>query len=322
MRHFMHFLRTLFIWGLIAAGLYITAPRWQASLQSLQLDQQFTQKVTKASEQTTPSGWKPLEKWWLIGANGTLTYNATALPQYTTEIQAAAHWWNQLAGHTIIQTQTNQKSADVYLAPVSGKYFNFSGLTGNNHLLLFNASVLDGGDANDIENVFIHEFGHALGLDHAPQRDNEVMSPTQAIAHTLQAPTSYDRTALTATLKRLKLVQAKKLTADNYTRIASQTLLPSATNNLSDATYNGREALASVIGGVITSAKKQDDSALDKLITANKANETKLEGNNVTDQQIKQAEKTLDQLIRAAKMESDFPHAYSTTATDVYQTTQ
>ncbi|KRL13901.1 hypothetical protein FD09_GL001934 [Schleiferilactobacillus perolens DSM 12744] len=318
MRYIWRFFTFLFQLAIVAGLLLLMLfgiRKWQTYDQVHRVSQMISQEQNTSA--SAPKNWDTLEDWWLVNANGQLIYNTKALPQYQNEVAQAVSWWNKAAGKQIIIPQTTQTIADVYFAPVRSEYLSFSGLASNNHKILFNETAQKNNTNNaDVVNIFIHELGHALGLAHAPQSYNDVMSPSQIASGAVRQVSQYDRDALTSALNRINKVRSQSVSAAAYVTIAGQQPVTAASlTNLSDPIQNARQPLADVLQQTITKATNADNDQTTTIDTA-KQYLQKLkydaDANNTT---IHAAENALRALIVANKQEKYFPFAFSNSDT-------
>lgn len=313
----------ILVYGVGIAVLFFTVPQLYHKYSDYVQKERIFTKVQQATNQVSnaaaPEDWQTLNNWWLVNQNGTLIYDATNL---TAQDQAAVHqaaaWWNQMAGKDIVIQQENAtQKADVYITYVNDKYLNFSGLTGTNHLLLINrASLVAQSDEsnvnNDTVNILIHELGHALGLAHAPQSYNDVMSPKQVADGTIKTVSNYDRGALKASFRRMTSALHQNMSEDSYMQVASQTPYPDL-NRIGDETYNARDGVASTLNSTLAKVKKekgmtdQQKNILSDSETSLKA----IQDNDLaSDKAIVTAQENLKALIEAFHLQNDFPQAY------------
>lgn len=277
------------------------------------------QATNQVSNKEAPENWQTLNNWWLVNQDGTLIYNASHLSAKDQNLAGkAADWWNQLAGRTLISAQTDTTTnADVYLAYVNNNFLNFSGLTGTNHLLLINqaslsANTTSNSQDNDTINIMIHELGHALGLAHAPQSYNDIMSPKQIADGAVKSASNYDRAALSASFTRMASALHQNMSDTSYMQVAAQTPYPNL-NRLGDQTYNARDGLASVLSSTLAKVKhKTDITDQQRTIVADAKESLKAlqSSADLTDKQITAAQGDLEALIEAFKLQSYFPQAY------------
>lgn len=314
MRVLWRFITFLFQFAIVAGLvllLLVGIRKWQTYDQVHRVSQLISeQQNTSAS---APKGWSTLESWWLADENGQIVYNAQALPKYQTEAASAAAWWNKAAGRTIIVPQTTQAAADVYLAPVQSKYLSFSGLASNGHKILLNTTAQKNNTSDtDVINIFIHEFGHALGLAHAPQSYNDVMSPSQIASGQVRQVSQYDRDALTAALARISKVKAQGVTDQAYTAIAGQQpLTSSGLTHLDDPVQNARQPLVDVLTQTISRISKQGETDDATLANAKEYVQRLKYNEDVSDATIHGAEDTLHTLAVNYHLEKYFPFAFN-----------
>ncbi|MFD1672599.1 matrixin family metalloprotease [Agrilactobacillus yilanensis] len=284
-------------------------------LQKERIVTKVQQATNQVSNQEAPENWQTLNNWWLVNQNGTLIYNAENLTvQDQAAAKQAADWWNQLAGRTLITVQTNQGTqADVYLAYVDNKYLGFSGLTGTNHLLLINQAIFSENESsNDVTNILIHELGHALGLAHAPQDYNDVMSPKQVATGELKTASNYDRAALKASFTRMNSALHQNMSQASYMQVAAQTPYPDL-NRIDDMTYNAKDGIAATLQSTLAKVKNKTGltAAQQTALTDSKASLKKIENDDgATDKEILAAQTNLQRLIEAFNLQSYFPQAY------------
>ncbi|ERL64869.1 matrixin family metalloprotease [Schleiferilactobacillus shenzhenensis] len=307
---FIKFVSQLMIVAGLVLLLIVGIRKWQTYDQVHRVSQLISQQQNTSA--SAPKGWSQLENWWLAGENGQIVYNAQALPQYQTEAASAAAWWNKAAGRQVIVPQTTQANADVYLAPVESKYLSFSGLASNSHKIMLNITAeKNNKNDSDVINIFIHEFGHAFGLAHAPQSYNDVMSPSQIASGEIRQVSQYDRDALTAALNRIAKVKAQGVTAQAYTAIAGQQpLADSGLTNLRDAVQNARQPLVDVLTQTIAKAGKQDEGASPSVSTAKDYLQRLKYNDTVSDETIHGAENALHTLAVDYHLEKYFPFAF------------
>lgn len=277
------------------------------------------QATNQVSNKEAPENWQTLNNWWLVNQDGTLIYNATNLSAKDQSLAVqAADWWNKMAGRTLITSQTDTGiNADVYLAYVNNNYLNFSGLTGTNHVLLINQASLSTNSTssnqdNDTVNIMIHELGHALGLAHAPQDYNDIMSPKQIADGVIKSASNYDRAALDASFTRMASALHQNMSEVSYMQVSAQTPYPDL-SRLSDQTYNARDGLASVLNSTLAKVKHKTDITDQQeqvLANAKEGLKSLQSETELTDKQIMAAQSDLEALIEAFELQSDFPQAY------------
>ncbi|WP_416353973.1 matrixin family metalloprotease [Agrilactobacillus fermenti] len=310
---FVLYLSLIVFFGLMIPKIY---QEYHDFTQRQQIFSRVREAQNQVSNQAAPANWQSLNNWWLVNQEGVLYYNDSYLnTQQRALTRQAAAWWNQAAGQTLIQPQPNNVSkADVYLAYVNDDLLNYSGLTGTNHLLLLNqADMTRANNENDTLNVIIHEFGHALGLAHAPQSYHDVMSPSQVATGQVQQASNYDIQALKASLSRMQSALHQNMTIESYQQVAGQTPYPTDLTALADPLQNGRASLAAVITGMIQKVSHRDNlTAQQTQILQRTKTSVKTITNNeaASDQQIRKARADFKQLITAFNLQNYFPQAY------------
>lgn len=324
MRVFGRFLKWLFYAFLIGLIIY-TAPRLYHKYGAYLQQQKIFTRVQKAENQVTnkaaPADWQSLNSWWLVNQSGSLIYNDQHLSAKDQQLtRRAAQWWNKAASRDVILAQTNKDTrADIYLGYVNDKLLNFSGLTGTNHVLLLNKASFDTAETdNDTLNVLIHELGHGLGLAHAPQSYNDVMSPKQIVTGEVKAVSTYDTEALKASFQRMASALNQGMPEANYSQVAAQTPYPDL-NRLGDETFNARDGLTSTLSSTLTKAKRsgQLSAAQEKLIAQSQADLKQVQNDEqASDQAIQKVRQDLQNVIRVFDLQSYFPQAYPDSQSD------
>lgn len=259
MKKLLKFLFWLMFWTAIVFKLSTIAPLRQAIKESYQnisanlsllTNQQFAQRST-----ITSSG---RQNWWLTGNDQVLTYRVLDNKLAPSALSAAS-WWNQVAGKTVVVPASSEAKPDVYITSftLKNEKTQVSGLTTNYHMMLINTD-----QANDtiMDNTVIHEMGHALGVGHSDQLNNEVMSPSQASNAPLAIAQPYDKKMLTRAMKNWKKSSESAGTNDVlYQQLSQMANYPDA-----DTLKNKNYGRSIIVESLLVSAAQQDEHS-DKL---------------------------------------------------------
>lgn len=135
-------------------------------------------------EQVLPYASHPILTYNSYNSNGQIVYYSNS--KFSTQLDEAANYWNQVLGTTVFVKTTNSLATNMTLKVsdvtngTTGDSSYLMGAYGNYGLMFVNLSFIgkDQGNFNYtsssvIKNIFIHELGHTLGLDHTGDSNSD-----------------------------------------------------------------------------------------------------------------------------------------------------